>query len=201
MADAPDDLMEILRKLSLRAAADLLELKHRMNDLGDSFDGTPLAGGEGSSVSREPRQRPGELVYEATRLHLQMAGDLLSLGHKYADFWLDRARRFGSVLRPEHVPARFETRARQSDPKAAWSHIHVYNARRHEVVLQLRPVGPVPSGFAIVPTTIPPQASAEVAVELAPLSALTVGKHLFELEVGMSGLSIGRLQLTLVVEP
>jgi|SRR5581483_1706998 len=126
----PDSFLEALRAVSLQAAADALELTQRAKALREEFDGTPLAGAEGSSVADAPRQRPGEIVYEALRLQMQLASQLLTLGHKQADFWLDRARRAGAAVLPRDrmPPTRLtckRQRSRWSPP--IWT-CYIYNA-------------------------------------------------------------------------
>lgn len=125
-------LQELLRGLSLKAATNSLDFTQRLRALRDAFDGTALAAGEGSAVSRGPRRRPGEVVYEAVRLQLMIADELITFGQSQAEFWIDRAQRLGEAMLPPTQRPRLRLSATAAaGGNVAWS-VHVFNAA-HEV--------------------------------------------------------------------
>ncbi len=205
----PPDLFDELRKLSLRASADLLSFKSRLNEIGDQFDGTPLAGGEGSGISNRPRPEPGELVYQVARMQLDLANHLLSLGNQHAELWVDRARRFATVVsKPERrAPVRLTAQPNPEESGVTWSPLHVYNARRETVTLRVRalgwlgPSGPImmePPTLHVEPATMPPRSNIKAAIVLDEIPPhLDGGDHLIEAEVELDNTPIGRLALTL----
>jgi hypothetical protein len=133
-------LQDILREMSLKTAADALSFKHRLAKVRDGFDGTVIAGADISSVSREAQPRPGEVVYEAVKLQLEIASQIIDFGQRQADFWLDRLQRAGtSMLPPEQRPRLRIAQSCKADDKVRWK-LHVYNASQEprDVILQGR---------------------------------------------------------------
>lgn len=213
-----DSLQEALRALSLRATADALELVQRLKGLRDQFDGTALAGGDSSGVSAEPRRQPGEVVYEAVRLNLQIANEIMTFGQRQADFWLDRLQRTGVAMLPrEQRPAvRVACAARDDDRPLAWT-LYVFNAahepRSVRLVGRWRAPLDVPCELTFEggerSVVVPPRTQRELVVEHARHGDLAKpGEHVADAEVfmqsegvsAMPGAVVGKLELAAVVK-
>ncbi len=137
----PETILDTLRSLSLRAAVDLFALADRLKELRDSADGTPLAGSEGSGIASAPRPDGREIAFDFLKLHLDLAGQLMSLGERQTDLVFDRLRRLGVAASPESrrpVLAVACTAAR--GVRGRWS-VFVYNAGREAQEIELRPCG------------------------------------------------------------
>lgn len=126
--DPGQSVQEAARAVSMRAAVDALAFKRRLQALADGFDGTALHGGESSGVSRAPRQRPGEVLYEAVKLQLSIANELLDFGQSQVDFWVDQLQRMGTSALPRaQRPVTHVETAAPRGGEAVWE-LYVYNA-------------------------------------------------------------------------
>jgi hypothetical protein len=214
----PDPVAESLRALSMRAAVDALAFKSRIQSLRDGFDGTVLQGTEGSGVSRSSRRRPGEVLYEAVKLQLQIANEVLNFGQSQADFWLDRVQRMGvaALPRDQRPGLRLTASARVGD-EATWR-LFVFNASHEPRVVELSGRwkrgdfdGNPPGWRATLtpsPFVVPPQAERELVFHHAVDAALAPGKtYRAKVKVQMRGgkksdtptQDVGRLELELTV--
>lgn len=126
--DPGASLQEVARAVSMRAAVDALAFKRRLQALRDGFDGTALHGAESSGVSRAPRQRPGEVLYEAVKLQLSIANELLDFGQSQVDFWVDQLQRAGmSALPRKQRPVTLVEATASRGQDVVWE-FYVYNA-------------------------------------------------------------------------
>jgi hypothetical protein len=185
-----------------------------VNEARDDVDGTALSGGEGSGVSKGPRPKAGELVFEAARLQLAVANHLLTLGNKQVDFWLDRARRLGTATLPDEAKPVLRLRTRASDDHPPVWKLHVYNASKETRTVRLTVRegwfwGGAPTDiechprFASGDARIPPGADQEV--HLVPCDDWAAkfqnpGAYVAQVEVRMQDRLIGKLELTLLRE-
>ncbi len=135
--DPADTLVEALRRLSLDAATGLVRFSQRLEEIRDRFDGTPLAGGEGSGVSREARPRPGDLLREALEAQIKLAGQLMAMGERHADLWADRASRAAAAASPGGRPLTLES---TNPDTPAWQ-AFIYNAASERRRVRLEPQG------------------------------------------------------------
>jgi hypothetical protein len=213
VSDASDTLTEALRAMSMRAAVDALDLSTRMKAIRDRFDGTMLAVGDSSEVSAAPRKEPGEVVYEAVKMHLQVANELMTFGQRQADFWLDRFQRLGtSVLPREQRPPVRLTCTVRSGEAATWR-LFVYNAAHERREVRVTGRWRTLAKGSWTPTKQPPlvlpaRAEKELTiVHPTDPALLGPGEYIAKGSVRMRGvgatsvpsLVVGRLELVLIV--
>lgn len=208
-----DSLQEALRSLSMEAAVGALEFSHRVKRLSDQFDGTALSVGASSGISDRAHKAPGEVIYEAVKLHLQIASELMTFGQKQADFVLDRVQRMGvSMLPKEQRPAvRLNCERTATDPSAPTWKLFVFNAAHEPRAVSLVGrwrEGEKPEWSGENDLIVPPRTQRAVEVTHPLTEALKApGLHVAEVEVFMQsagvsatpGLSVGRLELALIV--
>jgi hypothetical protein len=195
------DLLDQLRELHMNAATELLQFRHRLNQMSDQFDGTPLAGMAGSAISDKPRPERGELMYQAVRLQLDFANQLITLGGKQAEAMLDRAQRVSSALTPteQRPPVRL---AGTFDPatRKVKATLHVYNARRQPATIRVLPSASAVHApgdelkLAAEPPTIPARHNQAVEIQIDVPDPYE-GGDVVEVDVDLSGLSLGRVQI------
>jgi hypothetical protein len=211
----PNAILDALRSLSMRAAADFLSFVHKVKEAGDGIDGTTLSGGEGSSVSARPRPGAGEFAYEAIRLHLAIASQILTLGERHADLWLDRALRFGAVAAPGKAKPAIRLVSKVSDQRSPSWKLFIYNAGREARTVHLVTHGgwskggtstsiDCPPQFRSGDGTIPPRTDQEVDLTLGKgweAKLAEPGTYVLFVEVQLRDRGIGRLELVLTKEP
>jgi hypothetical protein len=198
----------------MRAAVDLISFADKLAGLGRDLDLTPLAGGEGSGVSNRSRPKAGEVAYEAARMQLEFASQLMTIGERYADLFLDRTRRFGAAMSPpDRQPAvRLSCKASPAcDPE--WQ-LFIYNAAPEPRSMELRSLGSWCQAGAPVEASCAPRfnggdeliaAKTDKCVRIGlPPSWRTAlpgpGRYVAYVEVRMIDRTIGRLELTLESE-
>lgn len=218
--DGKKSIEEALRAVSMRAAVDALAFKRRVQVLRDAFDGTVLQGADGSAVSRASRRRPGEVLYEAVKLQLQIANELMDFGQSQVDFWLDRAQRVSAASLPKDQRPALRLAATCAAGATVTWRVFVFNAAHEPRAVALKgkwKKGPWAGGAAPAwacaiedaPFVVPARAERELVFTHPVDGSFKTGEtYVAKVKVQMCGgkksttptLRAGKLELALTVE-
>jgi hypothetical protein len=207
----PETILDTLRSLSLRAAVDLFAFADRLKELRDSVDGTPFAGSEGSGIASGPRPDGREIAFDFLKLHLDLAGQLMSLGERQTDLVFDRLRRLGAATSPEgRRPVLAVSCSGAPGEPGRWP-VFVYNAGREVREIELRPCGewrrsgaltefPCRPYFADRDALIAAHTDRTATVLHDPPLGMPAGTYAAEVDVFLRDRCVGRLGLTWTVQ-